>query len=206
MRRPRRKCPGVGGDICAVCCGTERENTVHCPLDCEFLVEARMRDKQPELDVENMPNKDVRVTDDFLRDESQLIGATMRAVVEAGLTIPGVVDHDLRDAFDSLTRTFRTLQSGLLYESKPANAVAARVHERVLDALEKYRREVAEQHGRVTVRDSSILGVLVFLQRAEWQFSNGRRLGRAFLDFLRRQPGIELPPETGAGSPSLLVP
>ena len=44
-RRPRRFCPGVRGDICSICCGTEREVTVDCPLDCEYLQEARRHDK-----------------------------------------------------------------------------------------------------------------------------------------------------------------
>ena len=45
-RRPRRYCPGVRGHICPVCCGTERENTVSCPLDCPYLREARVREKE----------------------------------------------------------------------------------------------------------------------------------------------------------------
>ena len=36
-RRPRRYCPGVRGEICAICCGTAREVTVDCPLDCPYL-------------------------------------------------------------------------------------------------------------------------------------------------------------------------
>ena len=42
-RKPRRYCPGVTGDICSICCGNEREVTVDCPLDCPFLVEARVQ-------------------------------------------------------------------------------------------------------------------------------------------------------------------
>jgi hypothetical protein len=37
----------------------------------------------------------------------------------------------------------------------------------------------------MTIRDSEVLGVLVFLQRLELQNNNGRRRGRAFLDMLR---------------------
>ena len=35
-----------------------------------------------------------------------------------------------------------------------------------------------------TVRDADVLGVLVFLQRLEMRYNNGRRRGRAFRDFL----------------------
>ena len=50
IRRPRRFCPGVRGDICSLCCGTEREVTVNCPLDCEYLQEARKHEKLSEFD------------------------------------------------------------------------------------------------------------------------------------------------------------
>jgi len=36
-----------------------------------------------------------------------------------------------------------------------------------------------------TLRDADVLGALVFLQRLELQHNNGRRRGRAFVDFLR---------------------
>src|ERR1035441_6424798 len=46
-RRSRRFCPGVRGEICSLCCGEEREVTVDCPLDCEFLREGRRHEKAP---------------------------------------------------------------------------------------------------------------------------------------------------------------
>jgi hypothetical protein len=36
-------------------------------------------------------------------------------------------------------------------------------------------------------READVLGVLAFLQRMEIYHNNGRRRGRAFLDFLRSQ-------------------
>ncbi len=47
VRTARRHCPGVRGEICSVCCGTERENTIACPFDCTYLREARLREKRP---------------------------------------------------------------------------------------------------------------------------------------------------------------
>ena len=46
--------------------------------------------------------------------------------------------------------------------------------------------------------DADVLGTLVFLQRLEFQHSNGRRRGRAFFDFLRTyfpaQPAVSVAP------------
>src|SRR5438270_311540 len=48
-RRARRFCPAVSGDICSICCGTEREVSLTCPLSCEYLQEAHKREKLPQL-------------------------------------------------------------------------------------------------------------------------------------------------------------
>ncbi len=185
-RRPRRACPGAGGEICPVCCGTERENSIACPLDCPYLEEARAREKSPVLDPKDIPNLDIQVSDQFLRDREPLLAFLARAVVEAGLDTAGAVDTDVREALDSLIRTYRTLQSGLYYETRPANLLAAGIQGRLRESIDEFRRKDTEQHGMATLRDADVLGVLVFLRRMEWQHNNGRKRGRAFLDFLGR--------------------
>jgi len=59
-RRPRRFCPGVRGEICSLCCGAEREVTVDCPLDCEFLREARRHEKAPEPNAIPLKSRNAR--------------------------------------------------------------------------------------------------------------------------------------------------
>src|SRR5437899_10325772 len=72
-RRPRRYCPGVEGDICSICCGTEREVTISCPLECEHLRESRLREKMPDVNPDNFPNRDVRITEQFLSEHEPLV-------------------------------------------------------------------------------------------------------------------------------------
>jgi hypothetical protein len=52
------------------------------------------------------------------------------------------------------------------------------------EAVDELRKGLAEQQGMHTLRDATVLGVLVFLQRLEMQYNNGRRRGKAFHDFL----------------------
>jgi hypothetical protein len=52
-------------------------------------------------------------------------------LLEASLAQPGAVDSDVRDALESLIRTYRTLQSGLYYETRPTNLIAAGLHQRM---------------------------------------------------------------------------
>jgi hypothetical protein len=186
VRKPRRYCPGVRGDICTICCGTQRERTVNCPLECEYLQEARIREKPPLLSGDDLPNKDIRVTDEFLRKHEPLLVVLAATVMNAALEYDGTVDYDVREALDAQIRTYRTMQSGLVYESRPANPMAGHVYGRIQESVENLRRKLQESTGMSSIRDKDVLGILVFLHRMELQHNNGREKGRAFIDFLRQ--------------------
>jgi hypothetical protein len=95
------------------------------------------------------------------------------------------VDSDVREALDALIRTQKTLESGLYYQTRPANPIAAQISEQVRSGLEAFRRQEREQLGLTKTRDADILGILAFFQRLEFDRNNGRKHGKAFLDFLR---------------------
>src|SRR5271170_5062199 len=101
-RKPRRYCPGVNAEICSICCGNEREVTVSCPLDCPYLVEARRHEKPRELNADEIPNRDVQVTEQFLREHEPLLMFLSSRLLEASLATAGAVDSDARDALQSL--------------------------------------------------------------------------------------------------------
>lgn len=205
VRRPKRFCPGVRGDICTTCCGTEREITVDCPLDCGYLREAHQHEKIEPPDPHDFPNQDVRVTEEFLRDREPLLLFLARTLLDAALATPGAVDFDVRDALDAMVRTCRTLRSGVYYETRPDNPIAAGICRLVREGIDQFRKEESERQGMAQTRDSDILGILVFLQRLERDNNNGRKRGRAYLDFLR---GFfpDQPAEPAAASSSLIVP
>lgn len=184
-RKPRRSCPGVHGDICSLCCGNEREVTVDCPFDCSYLREARQHEHIQPVDPHTFPNQDIRVEEEFLEDHKTLLMGASLALARASLGTPGVVDSDLRDALDALIRTYRTLLSGVYYESRPVNALANQVFSSAQRGLEEFRKSEQEQLGMVRTRDADVLQILVFLQRMELARNNGRPRGRAFLDSLR---------------------
>ena len=53
------------------------------------------------------------------------------------------------------------------------------------------------------IRDSDVLGVLAFLQRLEIDRNNGRKRGRAYIDFLRTQFSVLSAQPISAGGSSL---
>jgi hypothetical protein len=183
-RKPRRHCPGINGEICSICCGNEREVTISCPLDCPYLVESRLHEKPRPLDPADVPNQDIHVTEQFLREHEPLLMFLSSRLLEASLSAAGAVDSDVREALQSLIRTYRTLQSGLYYETRPSNLIAAGIHQRMQEGIEAWRKELAEKNA-TPMRDAEILGTLVFLERIELNQNNGRPRSRAFLDYLR---------------------
>jgi hypothetical protein len=201
-RRPRRYCPGVSGHICPICCGTERENTVNCPLDCPYLREARLREPERHIDPKQFPNRDIRIDEPFLRRNEPLlilIGGTLaKSAIEER-----AIDLDLREALAAMVGTYRTLQSGLVYHQRPDNPIAARIQSAVEDRV-KELEAMLQKHDSV-LRDSDVLGILVFLQNTEIQRNNGRSKSRAFIDFLVEMFPLQASKEEPSGS-SLIIP
>ena len=200
-RKPRRYCPGLGDDICSICCGSEREVTVNCPLDCQYLVEARQHEKLPVASAEQIPNQDVKIKEEFLRDHEPLLIFLGAKLLEASVETAGAVDSDVQEALESLIRTYRTLESGLYYETRPNNLLSAGIHQKIQDAVQELRKELSEK-GSAPIRDAEIMGILVFLERVGLRQRNGRPRGRAFIDYLRGYfPQKQAGPET---APSLI--
>jgi hypothetical protein len=204
VRKPKRFCPGVNGEICTICCGTEREQSIDCPLECDYLREAHRHENPPELDPASLPNQDIRVTEAFLEENEPILVLLASAVMEAAVeTTSSITDFDIRAALESLIRTYRTLQSGLYYEALPANPYAAAIHRSVQERVADLRkRETEATRSATTIRDSVVLGLLVFLQRLEYANNNGRKRSRAFLDLLARFYVPLEAPEAAALEPS----
>jgi len=184
---------------------------VNCPLECTYLQEARAHEKRIELDPEELPNRDVRITERFLVEHQRLITFVGLTLLDTALTTPGAVDADVREALESLIRTFRTLQSGLYYETRPANLLASAIHQRMQQHFQEYRQQERERSGLNAVRDAELLGALVFWQHSALVTNNGRRLGRSFLGFLRDsllEAGARVGPAgvEARGGSSLIVP
>jgi hypothetical protein len=205
IRRPRRFCPGVRGDICTLCCGTEREVTVACPLECEYLREAHKHEKPRPLPEGGLPNRDLILSREVLEENEPLLSFLAQALLRAALSNPDVVDYDVREALQASIRTHRTLQTGLVYESLPSNPLAAGICRALDAAIEEFRREEAERLGIHKTRESAILGMLVFFEHFELSYNNGRKRGRAFVQSLLEFYPLEVTPEA-SGTSSLILP
>jgi hypothetical protein len=194
IRKPKRHCPGVHGDICTICCATEREETVDCPLDCEYLRTAHEHENPPEFDPATLPKHGIEITDELLDQNQFLVLLLGSALFEGALKTGNPADSDALEAIESLIRTYKTLDSGLYYESVPANPYAAEMYDAVQARVADLRKRDAEARGGTsTLRDAQVLAGLVILERLEHGNNNGRKRSKAFLDFLSRFGSMPLP-------------
>jgi hypothetical protein len=191
-RRAKRACPAVHGDICTLCCGTEREVSLSCPLECEYLQEAHKHEKPIGVAESQVSNGDIAVTEEFIRDHEELLLFSVYSLVEAALRTPSAIDADVMAALEALIQTHRTLESGLVYETRSENVVAAAVQRLFQASLDDYQKVREEREALSPVRNMEILAILVFLHRVGQQNQNGRPRGRMYIDLLRH-----MTPETG---------
>lgn len=186
IRKPRRSCPAVGSDICTTCCAEGREETIHCPRDCNYLREAHLHETQSApLDLAKIPNQDIEVTEEFLQQSEVFMAYIAVALLDAAEPIPAVTDWDVREAFEALIRTYRTMEGGIYYEARPDNRYAAAIASHIYSRIVDVQKRETEATGGTSMSHAVVLGVLVFLQRLEYSRNNGRKRCRAFLDFLR---------------------
>ncbi len=173
-----------------------------CPLECEWLQEGHRHEKPVVVDDGPPSNPDVAVTEEFLQTHEELLFFSMYSLVQAALRTQGAIDADAIAALEALIQTHRTLESGLVYETRAENTIAAGVQRAFAASLAEYQKLRAERPGGSSYRNPEILAILVFLHRMGLQNQNGRPRGRMYLDLLR-----QMVPERGVEerAPSIIL-
>lgn len=216
-RRGKRFCPGLARsrweaktqNICAQCCGEQREVTIDCPSDCAYLLAAhRYQAERPAAGGKGRPCAtakelafpDVAITQDFLEEKQLLLGGLSLFIVHFAREQPEVRDPELLAALDALARGYQTLESGLYYEQPPEGSAAHAFYSALQGYLNQYAQEQQQRAG-VSPRPGEVLRALVFLRRLGQGEANGRPLSRRYLEFLRAQ----FPSEATAPNESRLI-
>lgn len=171
--------------------------SINCPLECVYLQEARAHEKHVQAGQAKLANSDIEVTESFLTRHKDLMVLIGFSLAEGALKNAGVVDADVREALDSLTRTYRSLSSGIYYDSRPVNPYADKVYGSVQASIAEIQAEAKKNSG--SIRDAELLALLVTFQRLALSMNNGRPKGRSFIDGMLSQFPIQAkePPEAG---------
>jgi hypothetical protein len=136
------------------------------------------------VSADEIPHPDIRITEEFIEENVPAIAWITLALIKS-MDENKAVDRDAGEAFEAMITTHLTLQSGLIYETQPQNPYAASIQQALKQSIENLKQSLAEKTGLHTLRDADIVRVLVFLQRLQIQYNNGRPRSRAFYDFVR---------------------
>jgi hypothetical protein len=187
-RKAKRLCPARAASICTICCGTEREVTIDCPSDCAYLIDSREHDTtRREVDWSKLPFADTRIPISFAEAHGSLLLALDYGICRFARGDRSTVDADVLAAVQALAESYRTLSSGIYYEQPPNHARQRGIYEALKAAIEDFRKEEAKRATVTTTRDNEIRDALIFLCQLGATSTNGRPLGRAYLDLLRSQ-------------------
>jgi hypothetical protein len=166
-RKAKRHCPALNLDICPQCCGAEREETISCPLTCEYLRDARQHEKLVPMTAAESPYASEEITEQFLlRHQTQMILLTNALFVAASAAEH--TDADVRTALDELIT------------GAPAHPIAMAFSARLAELLAGL---TPEAQGRFWSADA-LRKLQIFLLRLAVGRDNGRKRGRAFVAFL----------------------
>jgi hypothetical protein len=200
-RTAKRACPGVGQDICPVCCGTKRLTEIACPPTCVYLESAQ---RHPAAAVKRQQDSDLTILMGALGriSERQLelffLIQTFVTRFKADGGLP-VVDADVAEAAGALASTFETAARGVLYEHQAPSAGG----EALRRALTTFLAEVGRRVGARFEREA--VDVLRGIERGAKHEAPG--IGSGSVDYLTLVARIlhERPPDARERS-SLVLP
>lgn len=187
-RKAERFCPAKAEKICAVCCGTEREVTIDCPVDCAYLAAAhRYEDEHKRLIPAGSPFLEERIPEGTLHVHQPLMAALAFTIAKTCMSQAAATDPDVLAALTTLAESYKTLISGIYYEKSPDIPVQREICNALKAILNDLKEKQAAAGTLETLKDQDIFFVIVFLFRMGLLRSNGRRRSRRYIEFLRGQ-------------------
>lgn len=159
LRQPRRQCPALGREICAVCCGTKRLVEITCPADCGYLAAAQAH---PPALVRRQQERDLAfvmaMREGLSERESDLYWAVLTFIAGVRSDPPiKLIDADLAEGAASLAATYETANRGLIYEHRPQSLAAQRLVRDLKAFLAQLVAEADASAARNLERDAPVV-------------------------------------------------
>ena len=198
-RRARRSCPALRQDICTVCCATKRLTEIRCPSDCRYLASAQ---NHPPAAVQRRQKRDLRfllpIVADLPSNQYRLFVFVQNLLHDvARAAEPPVDDRTVREAAETLAKTYETASKGIIYEHQAAGLAAERLSRALKPLLDD--PSAAGGPDAPTAGERDLAAVLRCIERAaagaEAALGDG---SRAYLDLMSR---MTRPPATAGGAP-----
>jgi len=187
-KKARRRCPALGSEICALCCGRIRGKEIHCPAGCEYLVqhapyqEKKVLERRETADSRSAPRKREPALDDRMKWMLFSVEATLKKIAERN---PAFTDKNAllacEYAKDKLAKGERRLI--LPAEApRPGNAAGEAVYLTVSRCRFERTALIAVTAEPYSIEDRT--AAIDFLIRTIKALARDRWEGRTFLDRL----------------------
>lgn len=187
-RKEGRFCPAKGEKICPVCCGTEREVTIDCPVRCAYLAAAhRYEDEHKRTIAADTPFLEERIPEGTLHVHQPLMAALAFTIAKTSMGQPTATDPDVLAALAALGESYKTLVSGIYYEKIPDIPVQREIYNALKALLDDLKQKQAAAGTLESLKDQDVFYVVIFLFRMGLLRSNGRPRSRRYIEFLRGQ-------------------
>lgn len=214
-RKPKRFCPALDRQICAVCCGTKRLTEINCPSTCGYLSSARAH---PPAIVQRRQERDLRFLLPILSGLSEqqyrlLVFFQGITLEHAASALPSLLDGDVAEAASTVAATLETAGKGIIYQHQATSAPAQRLAGTMEEAL---RRLTAGAGARQQALERDAAVALRQLSRAATEASRAlagdeapvylKLLGRIMANAESRDsPGESAEPSSGEGTTPRIV-
>ena len=186
-RKAERFCSAKGEKICAQCCGTEREVSIDCPANCQYLLAAHRYEAEHRRPIPaDTPFLEENLPRDLPHIHQQLLAAIAFTIAKFCAAQPSAADPDVLAALRTVAETYRTLISGIYYEKPPDIPVQRELYAAVSGFLNDMKQKASEA-GSGGLKNPEIFDAAVFLFRMGLVRTNGRPRSRGFIEFLRAQ-------------------
>ena len=193
QRKAKRSCPAKNTIICAQCCGEKRVLEIDCPESCGYLKAGREREAEDyQKHIQNMGHTDQERHRKVVFNHRNVIAHLEYAISRQRILSRDLSDKDVVQAVESLLETYRTEDTGLLYERTEENLRIESLRRELREIVESYRNPEGEEgEGIVNPSNTRLqlgaaISCLEFIRSLASSYLKDRDSGSGYVDFLAR--------------------
>ena len=179
--------------ICATCCGQKRILEIDCPESCGYLKAGRNKDIEDRVkQYQSMDQADFKKARRIIDDYADVVAALEFQIAHARLADRALTDKDVGRAVQALVETYRTEESGILYERTLDDPKIDSLRRELKEVIEFFRSPGGEQNKGIIDLENLRLPLSAAIECLEYillmiQLSRNRGgSALAYVDFLAR--------------------
>lgn len=204
QRKGKRFCPAKRTTICAQCCGEKRVLEIDCPESCEYLKIGRSREADQEgarhfrASDRLEQGKRARILENF----APLFADLQTLIAVERQSSRDLTDADVAEALDCLSKTLRTEERGVIYETTSGNLRANTLRRQFSSLVESYRYPKETDKQRIRLKDA--IECLEVLRAVVASHVEAGPSSLSFVEFLARH--LPRSGRVGPSQSSIIVP